>query len=84
MQLSPPRIDAIPSCSVNKCSHLFPGPVSSVLAYKKVAKKVRPVPASLPEDYHIIHQCPSDPLASLAPLLVNPLPFTPGQRLTQE
>ena len=55
-----------------------------VLAYKKVAKKVRPVPASLPEDYRIIRRIPVDPLLSLSPLPTHPPDFTPGTRLTQE
>jgi len=55
-----------------------------VLAYKKAAKKVHPVAASLPEDFQIIQQCPEDPLASLQPLPTNPPYFIPGLRLTQE
>ena len=57
---------------------------NQVLAYKKVSRKVRPVPASLPEDYRIIRQIPVDPLLSLPPLPTHPLDFTPGTRLTQE
>jgi hypothetical protein len=55
-----------------------------VLAYKKVARKVRPVSASLPEDYRIIRQIPVDPLLSLPTLPTHPPDFTPGVRLTQE
>lgn len=54
------------------------------LAYKKVARKVRPVSASLPEDYRIIRRIPIDPLLSLSPLPTHPPEFTPGIRLTQE
>ena len=55
-----------------------------VLAYKKVDRKVRPVAASLPEDYRIIRRIPIDPLLSLPPLPPHPPDFTPGTRLTQE
>jgi hypothetical protein len=55
-----------------------------VLAYKKVAQKVHPVPASLPEDFHNQRRIPVDPLLSLLPLPTHPPDFTPGIRLTQE
>ena len=55
-----------------------------VLAYKKVAKKVHPVAASLPEDFRIIRRRPEDPLLSLPALLTHPPQFTPGTRLTKE
>ena len=55
-----------------------------VLAYKKAAKKVHPVAASLPEDFRIIRRIPEDPLLSLPPLPTDPPLFTPGSRLTQE
>jgi hypothetical protein len=61
-----------------------PIPLISSLAYKKVANKVRPVPASLPEDFRTIRRIPVDPLLSLPPLTPNPPAFTPGTRLTQE
>jgi hypothetical protein len=55
-----------------------------VLAYKKAAKKVHPVAASLPEDFRIIRRRPEDPLLSLPKLPSHPPEFTPGTRLTQE
>ena len=54
------------------------------LAYKKVAKKVRPVPTTLPEDFCNIRRIPEDPLLSLPPLPIHPPNFVSGQRLTQE
>jgi hypothetical protein len=57
---------------------------ASVLKYKKVAQKVRPVPATLPEDFRNIRRIPVDPLLSLPPLPTRPPDFTPGARLTQE
>jgi integrase-like protein/reverse transcriptase-like protein/aspartyl protease len=56
----------------------------AILAYKKVAQKVHPVAASLPEDFRIIRRRPEDPLLSLPPLPTHPPPFTVGTRLTQE
>lgn len=53
-------------------------------AYKKVANKVRPVPATLPEDYRIERVRHPDPLAGLPELPVHPPEFEPGTILTQE
>jgi hypothetical protein len=38
----------------------------------------------LPEDFHIIHCIPSDPLLTLPKLSPHPPDFTPGTQLTQE
>jgi len=59
-------------------------PVLDVLAYKKVANKVRPVPTTLPEHYRVVRRRPEDPLLTLSPLPTHPPPFTPGDRLTDE
>ena len=59
-------------------------PVSHSLAYKPVAKKVRPVLASLEEEYQVLRWLPDDPLAGLIPLPTHPLAFMPGKRFTQE
>ncbi len=56
----------------------------AVLAYKKAARKVHPVAASLPEDFRIIRRRPEDPLLSLPTLPTHPPKFTPGTHLTQE
>ena len=53
-------------------------------AYKKVANKVRPVPATLPEDYRIERVPHPDPLRGLPELPLVPQNFVPGTRLTQE
>jgi len=55
-----------------------------VQAYKKVAKKVWPVPASLPKDFCIICHIPSNPLLTLPELSPRPPDFTPGTQLMQE
>jgi len=54
------------------------------LAYKKVANKVQPVAATLPEDFRNIRCIPEDPLLTLLVLPTHPPDFTPGERLTQE
>jgi hypothetical protein len=58
--------------------------LTPALAYKKVARKVHPILASLPEDFHCVHCIPEDPLLSLLPLPRLPPDFTPGIRLMQE
>ena len=55
-----------------------------VLAYKKVAKKVCPVPTSLPEDFCTIRCIPANPLLTLPPLPPHPPNFSSGTHLTQE
>ena len=57
---------------------------SHSLAYKPVAKKVRPVLAPLEEEYCVLRRLPDDPLAGLLPLPNNPPDFIPRQRFTQE
>jgi hypothetical protein len=52
--------------------------------YKKVENKIRPVATTLPEQYRIQRQIPSDPLADLPTLPTDPPPFTPGNRYTKE
>ena len=71
----PPQTQLYPS---------HPNNITSVQAYKKVAKKVRPVPTSLPEDFRTIRRIPSDPLLSLPELPHHPPNFSPGNRLNQE
>jgi hypothetical protein len=85
VQVSPPRADAL--CLHHPDSNsLTPSepPALVLAAYKKVARKVKPVPASLPEDFRTLRRIPSDPLLSLPPLPIHPPDFAPGSRLTQE
>jgi hypothetical protein len=58
--------------------------LTPTLTYKKVVRKVCPIPASLPEDFHCVHHIPEDPLLSLLPLPRLPPDFTPGICLMQE
>lgn len=53
-------------------------------AYKRVDKKVKPVPGIFPEDARVIRKFPEDPLKTLPPLPTNPPEFVPGERLTLE
>lgn len=55
-----------------------------VYAYKKVANKVRPVPATLPEEFRIVRYPHPDPLDGLPVLPTHPPPFSPTERFTQE
>ena len=87
----PPRMEVLDRYIISPLSP-FPDdnnlsdsdPSVEVLAYKKAAKKVHPVAASLPEDFRIIRRRPEDPLLSLPKLPSHPPEFTPGPRLTQE
>ena len=84
---SPPRMTAMDRHGLAQQithHHTFPVPPTPVLAYKKAAKKVHPVAASLPEDFRITRQRPEDPIISLPRLPTNPPYFIPGLRLTQE
>ena len=67
---------------------LISAPIShhhkAALAYKKVANKVCPVPASLPEDFHNVRCFPEDPLLMLPSLPTSPPDFVPGLCLTEE
>ena len=53
-------------------------------AYKRVDRKVKPVPAVFPEEAKVIRKFPEDPLSSLVDLPTHPPSFKPNGRLTQE
>ncbi|KAG2348491.1 hypothetical protein BDR05DRAFT_874391 [Suillus weaverae] len=65
-------------------AHFNIDPIHRSFAYKKVANKVRPVPATMPAHACIICKFPKDPLLSLPSLSPTPPAFIPGKRLTQE
>jgi hypothetical protein len=50
--------------------------------YKPVAKKVKPVPAMLPEEFCVIRHHPYNPLDTLPELPHHPPDIEPGERLT--
>ncbi|EJC97575.1 uncharacterized protein FOMMEDRAFT_54537, partial [Fomitiporia mediterranea MF3/22] len=52
--------------------------------YKKVAKKVRPVAGTLPEEFRIVRRKHPDPLKDMPELPLHPKPFVPTHRFTQE
>jgi len=52
--------------------------------YKKAANSVHPIQLTLPEEHHILHHIPSNPLISL-PVLPKHLPdFIPSEKFTEE
>lgn len=53
-------------------------------AYKRVDRRVKPVPGVFPEDARVHRRIPEDPLLSLPPLTPYPPTFLPGERLTEE
>ena len=53
-------------------------------AYKRVDRRVKPVPGVFPEDARVERRFPEDPLLSLPPLSPHPPEFTSGERLTVE
>ena len=57
-------------------------PVKWVLAYKKVANKVKPVPTTMPSVAHIHQKFPEDPMDSLPELTLWPPEFFPRICLT--
>jgi hypothetical protein len=61
-------------------------PLSTYIAkrYKPVAKRVKPVKTTLPEEYRILRVNHPDPLRDLPTLPTKPPIFTPGVRYTTE
>lgn len=57
---------------------------ASCFAYKPVARKVRPVATTLPEDMRVARVAHPNPLEHLPELPTDPPEFEPGVRLTQE
>ena len=53
-------------------------------AYKRVDRKVKPVPGRYPEDARVHRQFPENPLDSLTPLTPLPPDFIPTKKLTNE
>lgn len=59
-------------------------PSLKTFAYKPVARKVRPVPSVLPEEYRIARRPHPDPLRDMPVLPTIPVPFKPTGKLTKE
>ncbi|EIN12956.1 hypothetical protein PUNSTDRAFT_27916, partial [Punctularia strigosozonata HHB-11173 SS5] len=53
-------------------------------AYKRVDRKIKPVPGVYPEDAKVTRQFPRNPLTGLTKLPERPPDFTPTQKITQE
>jgi len=56
----------------------------TTLRYKKAANRVHPIQMTLPEEHHILHSIPSDPLISLPVLPKHPPDFIPPEKFTEE
>jgi hypothetical protein len=66
-------------------NNLFPNNPLTTLVYKRVDKKVKPVPTTLPEEYRIQRIRPNiSPISSLVPLPTRPPDFTPTGRLSED
>ena len=52
--------------------------------YKKVANRVNPIKAIVPEEFRIVRRRHPDPLADIPILPTHPPDFTPGHRYTQD
>ena len=63
---------------------IFFGGAETYGAYKRVDKKIRPVPGVIPEEVKVVRQFPEDPLESLVDLPVHPPEFQANGRLTEE
>jgi len=77
------------SATLTAAPHALPplppvDPSILVLKYKRVDQKVRPVAATLPEEFCNVCRIPEDPLLMLPLLPTHPPDFMPGERLTQE
>ena len=59
-------------------------PIRHVLAYKKVANRVKPVATTMPQHARIIRKIPEDPILTIPHLSHHPPTFVLGQRLSQE
>ena len=53
--------------------------VNVFTAYKRVDKKVKPVPTVFPEDAKVKRQFPEDPLHTLTSLPTHPPDFVPSE-----
>lgn len=58
--------------------------VKSKKTYKKVANRVVPVSATLPEKFRVVRRRPENVLEDLASLPIHPPEFTPTKRYTQD
>ena len=58
--------------------------MSVFTAYKSVAKKVKPVPTTFPQDCNVRRQVPEDPDLSLPDLPLHPPEFTPTKKISDE
>ena len=86
IQAEPGRTKQIPSPKLTpkESKPGRPYDIKAVLKYKKVDKKIRPVPMLIPENMKVQRKFPQDPLAKLSILPHHPPIFTPSKRITEE
>lgn len=77
-------LDEVRDILQDTLSHPHPQDEVHVYKYKKVADRVRPVPAVMPEDVKVKRSFPKDPLANLPPLPIQPPKFIPTLKITRE
>jgi hypothetical protein len=90
-QSEKPKTKSVPSTKPTSCSAQtpYPSPSRDCLVYtgkkkyKPVAKKVKPVGATLPEEFRIIRNIQGDPLVDLPIFSPHPIDFTPTGRYNQ-
>ena len=58
--------------------------VSRGKRYKKVEKRVKPIPGTLPDQFRITRRQHANPLRDMPALPTRPPPFVPGKRYTKE
>ena len=58
--------------------------LESYTMYKRVDKKVKPVPGVFPEESRVQRKVPKDPMLTLPKLPTHPPEFEPSERLTKE
>ena len=90
--ISPSKFAATNSPSTSPPSKPFDTSIPTIyydiprhtLLYKPVARKVRTIPDSITEEYHITRRLPDNPLEGLPSMPFHPPPFIPGVRFTQD
>lgn len=69
---------------VSSKSDVLQDNVKAVLKYKKVDKKIRPIPSQIPSSMKVRRRFPDDPLRNLPSLPFHPPEFQPTAKVTME
>jgi hypothetical protein len=70
----------VPDGLVVSCDEL----VIACTAYKRVDRKIKPIPGVFPQEASVTRQIPDDPLLTLPPLSPHPPIFVPTKKVTSE